>query len=322
MAYNSTSSGYNAAKNSIAWSTTRQFGVLRLRGSDVLDFLNRLTTNRIDNLSSRQGRQSVLPNEKGRIIDVLTILSMSDETIVLTSAGRQNEVAAWLKKYIVMDDVKITDSTSMHQFIEILGPAAVAAIPQLFGIEVFDLPTSHWQTIRIAGEDVIVFRAPAPAETSYVFMSLKELQLEKMFFDAGLSKVCDHEFNTLRIEAGIPVIDKELSSSYNPLEAGLVQIIDFKKGCYIGQEVIARIDSYNKVQKRLIGFMSESEVLEGDSIVFDGGVAGHITSATFSPEFGHIALGYIRGDAATHGAIVLINGENKAKISNLPFAAA
>lgn len=312
--------GYNAAKTSAAWSAVRQFGVLKLSGSDSLDLLNRLSTNRLDTLVAGQGRQTVLTNEKGRIIDVLTLLIAQNEILALTSPEKQREVATWIKKYIVMEDVKVSDKTENYRFTEILGPAASAAARQITGDNILGMSMSGWNTVKVSTAESMLFRAPSVAETSYIFMTSSEINSEEILAGIGLPEVTATDFHVLRVETGLPMAGNELTADFNPLEGGLVHIIDFKKGCYIGQEVIARLDSYNKVQKRIMGFASASEIKTGAEIYFDGKSVGHITSSADSPEFGSIALGYIRGEAASAGATVQIEGGIEARISNLPFA--
>lgn len=343
MSSNHITNGYNAAKTSAAWSIARQFGVLRLSGSDSLDLLNRLSTNRLDTLIGGQGRQTVLTNEKGRIIDVLTVFAVQNEILALTSPYKQREVAAWIKKYIVMDDVRVYDKTENYRFVEILGPAASMIVQQMIGGDsVLNMPMSGYITIKVGSVETMLFRAPSVAETSYIFMlpantDLSEIlargdsvrtpfrcqtrNLSEILARGDLPEATAADFHVLRVESGLPIADCELTADFNPLEAGLVHIIDFKKGCYIGQEVIARLDSYNKVQKRIMGFVSTSEIKPSSDIHFDGKNVGRITSSTDSPEFGHIALGYIRGDAASAGAVAQIEGGVEVCISNLPFTA-
>lgn len=320
MPTNTITNGYNAAKTSAAWSVARQFGVLKLSGSDSLDLLNRLSTNRLDALVAGQGRQTVLTNEKGRIIDVPIILAAQNETWALTSPGKQREVMTWIKKYIVMDDVKVSDRTGTYSFLEILGPAASDIVGRIIGESVLNMSMPSWNTVKVSTAESMLFRAPSVAEISYIFMTSAALNLGKVLADIGLTEATAADFHILRVETGLPEPGYELTDDFNPLEAGLVHIIDFKKGCYIGQEVIARLDSYNKVKKRIMGFASASEIKTGAEIYFDGKSVGRITSSADSPEFGLIALGYIRGEAASAGAIVQIEGGIEARISNLPFA--
>lgn len=292
-----------------------------MTGADRLDLLNRLSTNQLNNLTAGQGRQTILTNEKGRIIDVLTVLVVDTELLVLTASGKEKEVMSWLRKYVVMDDVKIADLTHEFSFVELLGPAATSAVHHLTGATILDLPLSHWRAFVIADIPITLFRAPAVAECSYVAIvpSNAVQTFLDILTDTGLSELDTETFEILRVEAGLPASGKELNTDYNALEAGLIHIVDFKKGCYIGQEVIARLDSYNKVQKRVMGFTSDAPFIPGNNISFDGKDIGVITSSVLSPDFGNIALGYIRGEYATPGATVKVSGEIDAVINNLPF---
>ena len=132
---------------------------------------------------------------------------------------------------------------------------------------------------------------------------------------------------SLRIEQGIPYIDKELSEQVNPLEAGIESQISFTKGCYIGQEVIARIDTYKKLQKKLAGFIVDSAdavpILDGSMIFQNDQEVGRVTSSTWSYGLRRtIALGYIQ--TTIESSLVQIRNHNffkkiHAEISKLPF---
>ena len=143
-------------------------------------------------------------------------------------------------------------------------------------------------------------------------------------FDFNL--VGEEAYSIYKIENGIPSDPNELNDLYNPHEAKLIDLVDFKKGCYIGQEVIARLDTYDKVQKHLVGlcFPNEIETNEKFSLLDDQkNEVGVVTSIAYSPKYKkHIALGYIKKPFAIQGTKVTAKNETKVMdvtVQELPF---
>ena len=132
--------------------------------------------------------------------------------------------------------------------------------------------------------------------------------------------------NTLRIEAGIPVYNVDMNENNIPIEAGLWSALNFEKGCYVGQEVVARIKWRGHVNWHLMGFVSNGESVAGvgDEIYSDEKKIGRVTSSAFSPKLNKpVCLGYIRREFKEPGNIVSINGTDRpvfqAEVTQLPF---
>ena len=122
--------------------------------------------------------------------------------------------------------------------------------------------------------------------------------------EAGITPIGLDAYEALRVGHGVPAYGREMGEPYNPLEAGLIGSIDFRKGCYIGQEVIARLDTYRKVQKHLVmlRFPSDATVSDGASLLHDGQSIGTVTSLASIPTTGElIGLGYVRNVSAEVG---------------------
>ncbi|MFN8359125.1 MAG: glycine cleavage T C-terminal barrel domain-containing protein [Candidatus Kapaibacterium sp.] len=319
--------GYTAAKHAVVFAFP-DAAVLRSRGADRIDLLNRLSTNELKNLQPQQGALTVLTNEKGRIIDVLTVLTDTDKTLLLCSPGNQSSVIQWLRKYTIMDDCKVHDATAEYFALEIHGPESTSLLSSLAGEVILDLPMSHWQNIMLFGQPAKLIRQPAFCEFSFLVLfdagSEAIVRAHCAEYAESVPSINSDVLEVLRIEAGSGKYGAELTDAYNPLEAGLLHMVHFKKGCYIGQEVIARIDSYNKVKQRIMGFVSQEVLTPGADITVDDGttIVGRITSVTHSPDYGCIALGYIRGEHAHQHSMVNIIGPTShlpAEIRQLPF---
>ena len=123
-----------------------------------------------------------------------------------------------------------------------------------------------------------------------------------------------------RGEIGSPAAGREITERVNPLEANLLDLIDFDKGCYIGQEVIARLDTYDKVQRKLVGLQAASGLLEGDLLYVDGREIGWTATVAESPAFdGLIALGYVRNEHAVEGRRVVTAAGLEVRVCDLPM---
>ena len=162
---------------------------------------------------------------------------------------------------------------------------------------------------RMGGSGLRAFGPPAAVET-----------LWQHFAAAGAQPIGAATWEILRVEQGLPLLGRELTQDYNPWEAGLDLAIHLDKGCYIGQEVIARLDTYDKVKQHLVGLrLSAAELPTTGQPLRDGArEVGRITSAVHSPSLGPIALAYVRRSACAAGTALDASGA-QATVVPLPF---
>lgn len=331
---------YNLVKSSVGWRKHPTTDVVRAWGNDRLDLLQRMTTNDVLKLSgtntSGVGVQNVLLTDKARIIDVFTVLARQDDVLMLFSSGMGEQIIQWLDKYTFIDDFQTQNLSADYASFLVFGVRSLQLLEELTGASLIDMRQSSWQKAHIQDiSEVIVVRQQPLCGFCYTVLVPKahEEAFCKILSDVeGIAEVDDTTFETLRIESAWGKLGTEWTDERNPLEAGLVGLVDFKKGCYIGQEVIARLDTYNKVKVRLSGFVSETPI-PAQAHFFDesGGKPtdiGAVSSTNFSPELGrYIALGYIRSQFANPGATVQAittheNGTQTAQtleIVKLPF---
>lgn len=276
------------------WSRNGIPGIIQAEGQEVLDLIHRLSTNGCLNLQSQMGKQTILTNEKGRIIDVITIINRIDHTLILTSPGNEQQVISWLKKYIIMENIRFTIMTNDVEMVTVHGPESLDFVSQFIGGDLLTLPIHS--AISNSNTNRFAIRSMPIHELQFLIIDQKENGLLDYFSSQkDIPELFSNDWNRERILAGHGIYSHEWSDAYNPLEAGLLHLIDFKKGCYIGQEVIARLDSYNKVNKRLMGISSQSHFEEHDLIYVDDEQIGVITSIS-SLEDMTIALGYVRSE--------------------------
>ncbi len=334
---------YAVAKTSVAWKP-HPVGILRAWGNERLDLLQRMTTNNVSTVKAGEGVQTVFITDKARIIDVATVLERENEgkpdVLMLLSDGMDERIAAWLDKYTFMDDFTIENLTAQCASLLVFGPRSAEFLAQLTGVElpeVQGLRLNHWKTLSVpaSGLPVMLVKQPPFCELCYLLLMRKDdesavLAALRSYGDQA-PEIDEHTFETLRIEAGWGKLGAEWTDAHNPLEAGLVSLVDFRKGCYIGQEVIARLDTYNKVKVRLVGFTAAQEIPVGakfwdetaTTASASGAEIGSITSAAYSPELGtFIALGYLRTAFASPGVIMeAVFGDEKltVEVVKLPF---
>ncbi len=282
-----------------------------MRGADRVDLLNRLSTNDLTQLTSRKGLQTVLTSDKARIIDVLMVLNDTDRSMIVASPNMGTKIIKWLRTYTITDDVRTSDATSLTGMVEVTGTRAADVIRMVTGVDVALFTIGEWREILISEQSLYVFRMPPSVELSYwmagdlAAIGVVTTALQKI---SGLEEpLTESDVEYLRVMQGIGASGHEWTDAYNPLEANLLHLTSFTKGCYIGQEIIARLDSYNKVKQRILGFASDEELHVGDTVVVDEAVVGTLTTVTKGRDTTKwYALGYIRGEHAHSGAAVVV----------------
>ena len=331
-------------------------GILLLTGEDARDLLNRLSTNEIDpDAPAGEVAVTVLTSDRGRIVDLVYVIHCGDHQVMLTSPGQQQNVIDFLDKYTIMEDLEVEDVTEQTALLTVTGPEATEILRAVLDGGNFSMDPRPGAILDTepagAAHDVFVgdpmegersFRAwlvipPVDAENSehpptYHLIypdTLIEREVSPYATEergiahleaAGAASISAATAEALRIARARPAFGSEMSDTYNPLEAGLIGAIDFHKGCYIGQEVIARLDTYHKVQKYLVSLSFDADpaqagALPGSRLVNDEGAAmGLVTSATVvpSPDGAHlIGLGYVRTAAVEIGGTLRVVAEEE-----------
>ena len=277
----------------------RPFGLLRCTGEDALDLLNRLSTNALMDLPVGSGAHTVLTSNKGRIVDVIFVLRRPDHLLLLTGGGNEAKVAEWIDFYTIIEDAEVEDVTAGTAAVSLMGPCAARLLASLAGPDVAHAESEAAAEVVVDGVRATAIRRDMGALPAFdlVTSDADGPSLQEALMDGGAFPVARDAVEFARIEQGVPAFGAELDEAYNPLEAGLQHIISYTKGCYIGQEVIARLTTYDKVQKRLVrlSWPSGAGVSVGAKLMLDGKQAGIVTSAVRDPQTGNgTGLGYVR----------------------------
>jgi aminomethyltransferase len=259
------------------------FGFVRVRGSTRLDFLHRMSSGNLLQLKAGEGATTVFTTPIGRIVDYSTVLVFDDSILLLTGRGNQAKLIRWLQKYIFFNDnVQLFDESATQKMIGLLDK-------QIMDVDFFReaKPYSH-QTI-----DTQTFVKPnnqCPL-IGYLLQPANNPLIE------SANQPSTDEYEPLRIEAGIPRFPNEINEDVIPLEAGLWDAVSFHKGCYIGQEIIARMESRGQIAKRLAHLKILRGACEaGQTLHVGDEIAGKITSASATH-----ALAYIQNAHAVEG---------------------
>ena len=319
---------YQSLRQEIAVFDRSDAGFLFLTGKDVLDFLNRLSTNDVLNLKKDDIRSTILITEKAKIIDLVTLIPYNNGYLLEISPNNEAKILKWLDKYIIMEDVKITDITSDFTKVSITGNK-VSSLTQYLGVFLSNATRQKVYRISLAKKEILVCMDSLFASNVWNIYCHREdfgdllSELTSVSLPGlRIRQIGKKVFETFRIEEGVPIVGKELTEYVNPLEAGLRKIVSSTKGCYIGQEVIARLDTYDKLQRTLTGFICTA-MIEGEGTIHQGGnMVGWTTSYCFSPLLNQcLSLGYLKTDIPNEKLILrLTNGiEHPVRTVELPL---
>ena len=312
---------YRALTSGVAVLDRSDAGRLLLTGDDALDLLNRLSTNELVDLEVGSGAATVLTTNKGRIVDLLHVHRREDRLLVFTSPENQQRVAEWIDFYTFVEDVTVEDATGETAMLSLTGLSSTKFLDELTDGQTSSLATYGRLSTRISDVAIEVYRSDFLGAPSFDIVVDAEHRdnLFDVLTDNGATPAGADVIEAFRVQRGIPAFGKELTEDYNPHEANLVHHVSFSKGCYIGQEVIARLQTYKKVSKYLVGLRWEGDGLaEGSFLIHEGRRVGIVTSVARLPHTGaNVGLGYVRKEFVDDGTTVVDETGNEIMIKVL-----
>lgn len=297
---------YWTVRNAAGFADISHLDLLTLTGKDRIPFLNGLLTNDISKLSEKSGIHSVLLNTKARVLADLYLYEVGDHILAETGEATAAKVKDVLDRFIITEDVQLHDSSNDNVHITVQGPKSAEALKEIVGLDVQDLkPLQHKslgpsriiardRTGRI-GYDIILPKDESEAVWQAFLLKGGEL---------GVRPIGLKALDILRLEAGLPKYGVDVDENTIVLEAGYKDAISFTKGCYMGQEVVARATHIGRVNKQLVKIEVESKDVPASrsKLSSDGKDAGFLTSAAFSPGLGKVVgLAYASRDFAKEG---------------------
>lgn len=309
-----------AARERVAVCDRSHWGLIQVSDEDRIRFLHNQSTNDFQRLQPGQGCDTVIVTSTARTIDLVTAYVMKDAVLLLVSPNRRQYLMAWLDRYIFFaDKVQLTDVSSEYATFSLIGPKSDALLNQ-FGVEaIVGQPYGTHQLVQLGDVEVRVAVGSSLAVPGYTLITsaMNAATLWSNLVQVEAVPLGDRVWQQLRIEQGRPAPDQELTDDYNPLEAGLWQTISFEKGCYIGQETIARLNTYKGVKQQLWGIRLSAPAEPGSVITVGDEKVGTLTSYT-DTDHGSFGLGYIRTKAGGQGLKVQV-GKSEGEIVDVPF---
>jgi folate-binding protein YgfZ len=309
---------YTALTSAMAVQLRADAGVLVLTDADRRDFLHRMTTNQINDLKPGQSAVTVLTSPTARILFVFTVVCRTDDLLLLPTPGEAAALAKHLRGQIFfMDKVQVREESAAWSRMRLMGPQAGATLAKL-GFTLQGAEEGAWQeqaatiAVKQLAYDLPGYELITPtAQDAAVRKALALNSVHQLENDVA--------YHAQRIALGRPVPGYELTNEYNPLEAGLAWACADNKGCYTGQEIIARQITYDKVTKHLVGLSSATLLTPGALLQAEGREAGVVTSVAYSPTLAKpIALAIVKRAYAAPGQPLSTDGL-PAEVVDLPF---
>lgn len=286
---------FTSSKTNAAFYVIQHPGYVRFAGDTRREYLQRQTTNNLDYLAANRALPSLLTSPTGRILERFTLIDEGDAIGMITQPGHGPGLAEYFGKRIFFtDQVTVKDASSQFAQIELHGLQASEVLMKL-GFASAPAP-NEIVTAQWSGIDVLAFGEEGfVGELRFllIFSASQRDQLTNRLIDLSVPQLDFATRELLRIEAGMAG-DPEFQNEYTPFEVGLDGLVSTDKGCYTGQEVLARQVTYDKVVRHMVRLKAADAFERGASIFVDGKEVGKVSSAANSPEGGHLGLAVIR----------------------------
>ncbi|MBK7393742.1 MAG: hypothetical protein IPI64_10660 [Chloracidobacterium sp.] len=276
-------------------------GLIAVWGKEAVQFLDGLISNDMKTLEDGGQMLAAFPNAQGRLLAVVRVLRQGDRYLFETEDATREKVYQNLFRFTFAGEFFVEDLSDQYEYFELMG----------------ELDLMSLFVLGISAEKPIVYEG---SNTS-LFVSTKSADVVRDSLDQlGFIRIEDEIYETLRIESGTPKYGIDMDETTIVPELGIDGLISYNKGCYIGQEIIARIYFRGHVAKRLTGMVLSEPVAAGSELITpEGKNAGRITSVTFSPKLDKtIALGFVRYDYLASGTELMME-DVTATVSDLPF---
>ena len=319
VSFNNEEHALAAIDNGVAICDRSHWGIIKITGSDRLRYLHNQSTNDFESLKPGKGCDTVFVTSTARTLDLATAYAMEDAVIVLVSPHRRQQLLAWLDKFIFpFDKVELEDISAKHAVFSLIGTQSGNLLTKLTTDELPHTSADH-KIVKIGNIPVRVAVGSGLATSGYslILETANSGVIWSKLVKEEAIPLSDRLWESLRIQQGRPKSDFELTEDYNPLEAGLWQTISFEKGCYIGQETIARLHTYDGVKQKLWGIKLSKPAALQTPITIEDKKVGVLTSYT-DTDRGCYGLGYIRTKVGGEGLQVRV-GEAKGEVVSVPF---
>ena len=305
-----------------------QTGWIRVTGEDRVRWLNGMVTNSIQDLKNGQGNYNFLLSVQGRIQSDATIFASPDALLMETAASQISDLITLLDRFIIMDDVELTDITGSQSGLLVAGPKAASLLTQI-GLNIEDLQVLQKRTMPWNGAQAAVLHLNSPLIPRFALWANADAasKLLEALKNAGAVLCATESLEWLRILEGTPLYGTDIRERELPQETGQTRALHFSKGCYLGQEIVERIRSRGNVHRTFSAFRLDGELpAAGALLEADSKQVGELTTVAAIPlptdgTIVQLALGYIRREALERVLPIHYAGGVAVPVS-LPFSAA
>jgi folate-binding protein YgfZ len=301
-------------------------GKVTVTGRDRAAFLQGMLSNDVKALQTGQGCPAAFLDAHGKVVSLLVVYALEDRILLELPASSTDKFLEVIDKFLISEKAYFEAADDAYAIVAVQGPGALKMLAELSGATLDLAPYAHTE-VTIAGAPVRIARrreAVTPGFHCWTAAGHGEA-LGKVLREAGAVRVGAQALETLRVEAGIPEYGVDVDETVILPETRLDELVSFTKGCYIGQETVARVKYRGHINRGLSGMVLEGERLpaHGDAITAEDKEIGRVTSAVRSIALGKpIALGYIRREYFAAGTVVtVVTGEGpvQARVAELPF---
>ena len=289
-------------------------GRLALTGADRRTFLHGQVTQDIEALEPGHGRYAALLTHKGKMLSDLRVLDLGDELLLSCERAGLQELFNMIRRYKLGSDVEVHKRTLEMGELSLIGPQA----RQVTGAEALG-PEEHDNVpAELAGRPVVLVATDLGVDVFCDAAATEDVRTALLA--AGAAEVTEAAAELVRVESGRPRYGADLDDSVIPQEAGLNErAVSFTKGCYVGQETVARLFYRGKPNRHLRGLKLSAPVEPGTPLRLGEKEVGRITSVAVSPTRGPIALALVRRQAEPGSTVAAGDGEVSAEVVELPF---
>jgi folate-binding protein YgfZ len=293
----------------------RERTALIIRGADTAEYLQGQLTNDTEALEREQGRYAALLDRKGHLQADMRLLHLENDAIWIDlEPGPAPGVLKHLRTYSIGRDVEVEDVTEHWAITSLIGPRSI----QLAGFE--GLGPEHAQRFR-EWDGTEVLAVATDVGLDLLTSADQAATLTELLRAAGAAEVSEQAAEIIRVESGRPRFGLDMGPESMPAEAGITErAVDFEKGCYIGQEPVARLHYRGKPNRTLRGLRLSSPAEHGDPLLLGDREVGTVGTVCLSPALGPIALAIVRREAAEGDRLAVGAGGVTAEVVGLPFA--
>ena len=307
------SSDYRTATEACGLRDRSERGKLALTGREAKSFLQGQVTNDVEGLSPGEGCYAAFLTPKGKMLGDLRILDAGDEILLDTERVALQELFNMIRRFSIGFDVELHKRTLESGLLSLLGPESEAVA----GAGGLGEPEHSNSAVTVGGIEARAIRTDLGID-----LLCDAADVDGLRAALGVAAVSEAVAECLRVERGRPRFGVDLDDTVIPQEAGLNErAVSFTKGCYVGQETVARLHYRGKPNRHLRGLrLGAGAAVTGEELTFGGRAVGRLGSVAVSPRFGPIALALVRREAPVGSVVAVGDGAAQGEVVELPFS--